>query len=932
MPGIEAVHPAWLLLLLVVPGLYAVWRRWPPPLGRGRGWVSLALRVLLVAFLVLALAGVRLTVTPHQRAVIAVADLSASDRQAVAAEADAVRALAASKGPDDLFGVVTFARDAAVEMPLTRTPVFDSFQTQPDPSYTDIASALQLAAGIAPAGYARQLVLIGDGRQNLGDAITAVDALRAQGVRVDVVAAGKTPAAEALVLGVESPSQLREGQAASVTVRLESTGRASGQLVISLDGSQLEARPVSLGAGVSSQLFALPPLAAGLHRVHVELDVAPDTFSQNNIGDAALRVAGRPVVLVLEGAAGRGANVAASLSAAGMAVDVRPLLQAPTDPAVLGRYDSVVLADTPADGFPEGGMQALSAAVKQLGMGLVSIGGESAYGPGGWAGTPLEDALPVRMDLPKRKENPHVAVVLVMESMEAAAADRVAIGAAEAVIDKLTPGDQVAVTDGGGGFVVPMTHVTDKAAIDRRLEAAQLGDSPTYLPFIQLADQALAAVDAPLKHIVVLGDGDAQDTGLQAELASLHSRSVTTSAVYIPDFGRFPGTQQQMQDIARWGGGRFYAGDNPSQVPELLLKESQLALRPWFEQFAFFPRVTAAGDLLDGVPLDAFPELGGYVATTAKSSAEVYLTSPKDDPVLAAWQYGLGRSVSWTPDAAGRWTAGFLGSQVSATLFARMVEWTLPNGGQNLAIDSSVAGDRLALTVTGRASDQGSLTVTAVTPDLVSESADLQPAGGGRWQGTIPLTAVGTYLIRATLRHGPTVAAQAQAAAVVPYSAEYLQLGPDLGFLKVLAGPGGALLSRPAAAWTLPLPGVPVASDLFWVLLLFVALLWPLDVAIRRLTLTPRQLASVAAALARRRRPSEIELAPPPELVRLTRRVSGYRSRPTAPLPPAESQPAAAASSLPGGSSETPTGEEQSAEALAARLLEARRRRTGRRL
>ena len=80
----------------------------------------------------------------------------------------------------------------------------------------------------------------------------------------------------------------------------------------------------------------------------------------------------------------------------------------------------------------------------------------------------------------------------------------------------------------------------------------------------------------------------------------------------------------------------------------------------------FFPRVTSASDLLAGVPLDAFPELGGYVVTNPKPTADVLFASPKGDPVLATGQHGLGRTVAWTSDSRGRWTAGLLGSPVAS--------------------------------------------------------------------------------------------------------------------------------------------------------------------------------------------------------------------------------------------------------------------------
>src|SRR5581483_7646731 len=304
------------------------WRRWPPPLARRRSAFSLGLRVLLVALLVFALAGVRVNLEPQKRAVVAVVDLSDSVRDQDAARADAVRGLIAGKGPDDLFGIVTLGHDAAVEMPLTQHPEFDTFTTKPDSRYTDIAGALRLAAGLIPDGYARQLVLVSDGQQNLGDAASTVAALRAEGVRVDVLPIGAAPKAEALVVGVDAPSELREGQVADITVRLRSTGPANATISVVVDDtSEVATRSVTLPGGSSTQSFSVPGLTAGLHRVRVEMQAAPDTYSDNNVGTAAIRVLGRPQVLVLEGSAGEGANVAAAFAAAGVAVDRRPASQ-----------------------------------------------------------------------------------------------------------------------------------------------------------------------------------------------------------------------------------------------------------------------------------------------------------------------------------------------------------------------------------------------------------------------------------------------------------------------------------------------------------------------------------------------------------------------------------------------------------------------------
>src|SRR5438309_10825237 len=137
-------------------------------------------------------------------------------------------------------------------------------------------------------------------------------------------------------------------------------------------------------------------------------------------------------------------------------------------------------------------MALLQASVRDLGTGLVVIGGSDSYGPGGYAGTALETTLPVQIQLPQDMQKPPVAVMLVLESTETGQGDQILRGAAESVIDQLTPRDLVGVTNGTmGAVVVPLAPLTDKAAVKKKIEAMALGDPPSYTPDLNAADQAL---------------------------------------------------------------------------------------------------------------------------------------------------------------------------------------------------------------------------------------------------------------------------------------------------------------------------------------------------------------------------------------------------------------------------------------------------------
>jgi len=879
MRGIVFLRPALLVLLLLVPAAWLAWRRWPPPLPRRQSRFALILRLVVVVLLVLSVAGLRITRQPPARTVVAVVDLSDSAQGDVDAAATAVKALARSKGPDDLFGVVTFGRNANVEVSPARNPLFDGFQTKPDPTYSDLSGALELAANIVPDGYGRQVVLISDGQQNLGDAAATVARLRSRAVRVDVVPIGAEPGPEALVATLDAPAQIREGQTLTANARLRATAAASGTVSLQVDGQQVATSPVNATPGDSAYPFNLSTLKPGIHKLRAVLDVTPDGRTENNVAEAVVRVLGEPAVLVLEGAPGSGSNVAAALKAAGMRTDTRPSEQTPVDPAALAAFDSIVVADAPADAFPDKALPAIAATVSDLGRGLVAFGGSTSYGPGGWEGTDLEKALPVRMELPRRKEKPTLAVVVAMETMEYPEGDRVALGAIQSTLDQLGPEDELGVINmhqEGSYFSVPLAPVTDKAGIMRRVGESELGDPGGYGASIELALGALAKSTAATKHAIVLGDGDAigDISRYPAIFGDLPQATVSSVGVDTHDAVAF---MQHMREMAKVGGGRYFESNDATDVPDILLKASRTSLRPWFEQEGFFPKVTSSGDLLEGVPLDSFPQMGGYVVTTAKGEADVAFTTPKSDPLLASWNYGLGRSVAWTSDTRGRWTKELLATPVGAALFARMVAWTLPGAPpEGLNVEAVPAGDGLDVTVTG-ADRGGEIEVNTVGPDLTRSTTPLSSTDPGRWQGRVPAPQLGTYVIGVKVQKGGATVAQAETLATVPYSPEYLQAGRDEALLRQLTRQGGELLAAAPDAWSNKLPPLSVKSDIFALLLIAAVMLWPIEIATRRLRLTPTGLLGLVRAIVTFRRPKDLDVVVPPSISRLKERIQTHR-------------------------------------------------------
>src|SRR5205807_1157967 len=348
-------------------------------------------------------------------------------------------------------------------------------------------------------------------------------------------------------------------------------------------------------------------------------------------------------------------------------------------------------------------------------------------------------------------DTPSIAVVLIIENLEDDTGVNISKEAAKGVVGLLTPRDQVAISAGCGSLVSAMQHVTNRGAIDQVIDSMQPCDPGSYLPDLTNAETVLHGTNAKLQHVILLGDGDTFENGqLNTQLLRMASEHITVSTVATnADSYQELGLMQQ---IASLGKGRFYRADNPTAIPQILLKETQQATRRAIINESFVPALVGNHPIVTG--LGAFPALDGYVATTPKTTAQMVLVSHKDDPVLAVWQYGLGRVAAWTSDALGLWTAHWLSWSDAARWWANVVTWTLPSPDSALNVNGSVVGGTGKLTVdlppgaTVGAGGQQRVLAHIITPDLSQETVTLQPTAPERWEGTFPALQVGAYLLQ----------------------------------------------------------------------------------------------------------------------------------------------------------------------------------------
>src|SRR4029077_5973075 len=111
-----------------------------------------------------------------------------------------------------------------------------------------------------------------------------------------------------------------------------------------------------------------------------------------------------------------------------------------------------------------------------------------------------------------------------------------------------------------------------------------------------------------------------------------------------------------LSGLARLGGGRYYFTERSAQIPRIASKETTILTRNAIVEGEVAAVVDEQSPLLRGLSGD-FPPLEGYVATTRKDRAVTALESERGHPLLAHWQYGLGRVVAWPPGGQRRWAS-----------------------------------------------------------------------------------------------------------------------------------------------------------------------------------------------------------------------------------------------------------------------------------
>lgn len=880
---ISFIRPEYVWLLLALPVVWLL--GWLNSRNRynGRRWWSLAVRTLLLLALIGSLAGTQ-WVQPV-KALTTVFLLDSSDSISPAQRsvneqfiADALQTMQSG----DKAAVISFGENALVERVPSEIKRLGAIQSVPIAVRTDISEALQLGLALFPADTQKRLVLLSDGGENTGRALDMLPIAQRREVPIDVVISGSTTNnPEVAITDFRAPTDARTGQEIQLVATLESSIAQAARLRWKADEQVLREEQIALPSGTSTYTTTVIVGEQGFHRYGAQVVPTDDTRPQNNLAAALVDVGGPPRVLVVEGTAGDAINIKAALQAAQLSPVVVGATGLPTDLATLGEYEAIILANIPARDIPAETQQLLRAYVGDLGRGLVMIGGNQSFGVGGYTGTPIEEALPVNMDVRNREQRPDIALVFIIDksgSMEACHCNggdmstrqgggtrkidiaKEAVAQAAAVLGK---DDKFGVVtfDDRANWTIALDKVPSQDDITAALAPVPPSGGTNIVSGMQAALDQLKTSDAKIKHAILLTDGWGRETDISGIAQQMSESGITLSVVAAGN-----GSDNQLATFAEIGGGRYYPARTMEEVPQIFLQETIQAVGTYIVEEPFTPAYAGDSPILAELRA-GLPQLLGYNGTVEKDTAQVILVANDGSPVLAQWQYGLGRAVVWTSDLKSKWADNWVNWEQFPRFVAQLVGWTLPRiSGDTVSGEASLIGTDMQIDLAANDPNNNPQTGLAVEARLVGPTGTSTPAllnevAPGRYQVRVPSPIPGTYLVQLTGTDGNGKAVFARTLGlIVPYSPEYRQGQSNLQLLYMLAqATQGRTLNQPAQAFDHTLATVRRAIPIELLLLLLAILLLPLDVALRRLSLRRKDFAHVAA----QRRKRQIAAAAP---------------------------------------------------------------------
>jgi Ca-activated chloride channel homolog len=835
--------PAALWLLLCVPLVWLAHVAARTTFNPHQRLIQAGVRSLLIVALVFAVARPVISTMSDRQSIVFLVDVSHSvSGAAIQSAAEKIDQLRLSLRPAH-SRIVAFGSTAA---PLESTQVLRRFTqvNTKDPVLeavdrrgTDLEAALDAARAELAPGHIPRLVLFTDGRATAGDLNAATVRLSESRVPVFVEPLAVRSLGDTWIDALDVPDRIVAGAPFTATVSVETQRPLPAVVQVRLGDQVLATRQVPLAKGMTDVSLDVTVDRAGASVLEARVLAGDDPLTANSTFSRAIWAATRPKILYVEGKPASAHYLARALTESGFDVTVRPPAGLPVSLAEFDPWDVVILSDVSRTLIRDGSMTALSDWVERHGGGLLVAGGESVFGEGGYRKSEIERLTPVTFE---RKDEPEVALVLVLDrswSM-AGASMELCKAAAQAAVDVLTDEQSVGILTFNDSFNwdVPLRNVgRNRDGIRKRISAIGPGGHTLIYPAVEQAYLALKPAKARAKHVLLLSDGRSYPANYEELVRQMVAARMTVSSVAVGPSA----DPELLGNIARWGKGRTYAVSDAKELPQIFVKEAKNAATPAFDEKEIKPIVKTPA-FLAGVDLTRVPLLKGRTATVLKDTALEVIGTDEEDPLLAFWPVGLGRTAVFASDVKDRWAANWIRWRGYGPFFSSLVRALERRAAPAVALDVVPGPIRgrvrsVAVAVETREVDGGYKDLLRPTVEVKAGAAStrlqLRQVAPGRYEATVVADADQPLTVTAL---GDGNAATSRIVVPDP-AAEYRFSPADEGLLRSLAqATHGGFMPSPEMLTNAPRDPRTARRPIAPALIVVALALWFSDILLRR--------------------------------------------------------------------------------------------------
>ena len=687
-----------------------------------------------------------------------------------------------------------------------------------------------------------RIVILTDGKETDGDAVKLAKQYSTQDIQIDAVYfESSINDLEIQINEVTLEEDIQIGKPTNIDVDLQSNFNSISTLKIYDNDILIKEDVVSTPKGLSKYKFEYEFSTFGIHEIKVEVDMN-DSVVNNNIYYAVLNISDSNKVLIIDGTGSESKNLN-SLISDQYQTTVISAGQATAFSGNLDMFGEIILMNVSNSDLPTEFSLKLEAYVRAGGS-LLTTGGKNTYYFGEMADTRFSEMLPIEINF---NENEPISIFIVLDisssmnqkiggssKTKLELAKEGAIESVKALHDRDYVG--VIAFDATAELIVPLSPVSQKEQIIKRIEDIEVGYGTAYVEALNLADGQFIQFDsAKTKHILFLSDGVPTDSGYIEKLISMRSRGITASTFGIGDDVNI----EKLEEFAQAGDGNFYKISSAYEFSEYMVEETINKKSEYLNEGKdFTPRLNSYTSVVNGIT--SLPSLGGYIGATPKEGVTTILAY-ENDPIYCEWEYGDGKVGSFMSDLSGVWSSKYYEDERGIVFINNLVKSLFADNSTRKEMIVTIEKNNFSQEIQVRtASNNGRNKVTAIIeyPNNKKKEVTLNLVSSNTYSVTIAdLTQEGTYEITLK-RTGDRNVIEEVVHTTFSYSQEYnmyINQSECYEFLSNLCKfTGGYIYDVDEELFTEENQRIDYEIDLRYVLLITAISLFLLDIVVRK--------------------------------------------------------------------------------------------------